>query len=170
MQSQSTQASRQNIIHPTEETRHSAQYGLPLSSSELADLPSPHDGGVFLHGDEANTSASNDAEVVERFRQTNLNGHSENRERPSFQRIAEYENALMPQTPKKEDEGPAFKIVKKKKGHTLDGPQLDKFPNGMYIREITATPLTLCRGLDTYPIASSCLVSRRCFSCIALLL
>lgn len=132
MQSQTTQASTQNITLPTEEQQSGAQYGFQPHSSRSADPLLPRDGGVFLHEeDTASAPASGDAEVIQRLRQTNLNGNVEDRIRPSVQRIAEYENALLPQPPKKQDEGPGFKIVKKKKGHTLDGPQLDRFPNGM---------------------------------------
>lgn len=48
----------------------------------------------------------------------------------SAQRISDYENALCPTPPKPEYEGPGFKVMKRK-GHRLDGPQLDRFPNGM---------------------------------------
>lgn len=44
-------------------------------------------------------------------------------------RIAEYENAMSPVAPKPEVEGPGFKVIKKK-GHRLDGPRLEQFPNG----------------------------------------
>lgn len=59
--------------------------------------------------------------------------HGLNAEDERWKRISEYENALAPPSPRKENEGPAFKVVKKKGTNTssIDGPQLDSFPNGM---------------------------------------
>lgn len=48
--------------------------------------------------------------------------------------IIEYENALLPPTPKKDDDdGPVFKIVPSKPGRKT-GQQLDQFPNGRHIQ------------------------------------
>lgn len=47
----------------------------------------------------------------------------------SAQRISDYENALSPALGKVDWEGPGFKVIKKK-GHRLDAPQIERFPNG----------------------------------------
>lgn len=68
----------------------------------------------------------------EALRGLNLDTNLENRPRPSYQRIAEYENALAPSPPKKQPEGPGFKVVKKKGSTGEEGPQLENFPNGIF--------------------------------------
>ena len=68
--------------------------------------------------------------LQEQLRRLNLNDTHETRPKPSFQRISEYENALSPLPPRKENDGPGFKIIKRK-GNRLSGPQLDNFPNGI---------------------------------------
>ncbi len=73
--------------------------------------------------------------VRQQLGRLNLYDRTENRPKPSYQRIAEYENALAPSPLRKEDEGPAFKVIKKK-GSRLDGPQLDNFPNGMLVASL----------------------------------
>lgn len=48
--------------------------------------------------------------------------------------IIEYENALLPPTPKEDDDGgPVFKVVPSKPGRKT-GQQLDQFPNGRHIQ------------------------------------
>ena len=49
---------------------------------------------------------------------------------PKYQQIADYENAASPSPPRKNSEGPAFKIIKRK-GQVTSTVQLDEFPNGM---------------------------------------
>lgn len=47
--------------------------------------------------------------------------------------IIEYENALLPPSPKFQDDGPVFKVVPSKPGRK-SGERLDQFPNGMHSR------------------------------------
>jgi hypothetical protein len=74
--------------------------------------------------------ASGDARVQEELRRLNLPTKSATPPKPSFLRISEYENALSPLPPRKQGEGLGFKIIKRK-GNSLEGPQLDSFPNGV---------------------------------------
>ena len=44
--------------------------------------------------------------------------------------IIDYENALLPASPKIEDDGPALRVIPSKSRR--EGPQLDQFPNGRH--------------------------------------
>jgi hypothetical protein len=79
----------------------------------------------------ADALSSGDARLQDELRRLSLDDANETRPKPSFQRISEYENALTPSPPRKQSEGPGFKIIKKK-GNRVDAPQLDEFPNGMW--------------------------------------
>lgn len=70
--------------------------------------------------------------VEESLRGLNLETNVQNCPRPSYQRIAEYENALAPSPPRKQSEGPGFQVVKKKGSTGDEGPQLESFPNGIF--------------------------------------
>ena len=59
-----------------------------------------------------------------------LDENTGTRAKPSFQRISEYEKALLPSPPRKPNQGPGFTVVKKS-GNSLNGPQLEYFPNGI---------------------------------------
>jgi hypothetical protein len=103
----------------------------------------PHSAGVRDHMHETHLTAesspspnaidapsSGDARLQEELQRLSLSDRNDTRLKPSFQRISEYENALTPSPPRKQSEGPDFKVIKKK-GNRLDGPNLDEFPNGM---------------------------------------
>ncbi len=109
------------------ETSTTPQYGfhpLPHPSPVLGDSLEHH------HSEsESPNDTVEDAGLRSRLRGLNI-GEIYERPKPSFQLISEYENALSPSPPRKQSEGPGFKIVKKK-GNRLDGPQLQNFPNGM---------------------------------------
>jgi hypothetical protein len=70
------------------------------------------------------------------LRRLNVVLSDENRSKPSVKRIAEHENAFAPVTPKKQAKGPLFRVVRKS-SISVNGPQLEDFPNG-----IGATALT----------------------------
>ena len=74
--------------------------------------------------------SARDARLQEELRRLSLADTHNKRSKPSFQRISEHENALSQSPPRKQNEGPGFKIIKKKSDR-IDGPQLDAFPNGM---------------------------------------
>jgi hypothetical protein len=125
---------------------NTSQYG--IRSEEL------HSAGVrdSLHEERLSTDSNPTPNAIgalssglqDELRRLSLGDRNDSRPKPSFQRISEYENALTPSPPRKQSEGPGFKIVKKK-GHTLDGPQLDMFPNGMsqHYRSNTSGSLVL---------------------------
>jgi hypothetical protein len=120
-----------NTINPTESST-AAQHGFLPQQLHLADLQSPPDEEEHIGSGESSSveSPPGVARLHEQLRRLSLSDGHENRIKPSFQQISEYENALSPSPPRKESEGPGFKIIKKK-GNRLDGPQLDSFPNGM---------------------------------------
>ena len=64
-------------------------------------------------------------------RRLSVNDRGNNKPKPSFQQIAEYENALAPSPLRRQNEGPGFKVIKRK-GGTSDGLQLAEFPNGTF--------------------------------------
>ena len=97
-----------NEVHPETE----AQHGI-LSSEESANA-------------DADPGSCDQPEPVGK-----LAGLSREDERTK--RISEYENALLVSPPRKLSEGPGFKVVKKKGAARGDGPQLDEFPNGMFL-------------------------------------
>ena len=128
--------SSQNIIAQEPDT--TPQHGfLPdvLHSAELRDQLC--DGTAAFEdsiraSDPIDAPFSDDAELLEeRLRRLSVSGSYRTRSEPRFQQISEYENALSPSTPRKQYEGPGFKIINKR-GNRLDGPQLVSFPNGMY--------------------------------------
>jgi hypothetical protein len=130
MQSDLSQTSTQILNHsPEEDPEVASQHGFFPHSSHSADPPIPLDGTAIESSGLIGDMVNGDAELAERLRRLNVDGDLATRPKPSVQRISEYENASLPPTPKKQNEGPAFKIIKKK-GHTLDGPQLETFPNG----------------------------------------
>lgn len=49
--------------------------------------------------------------------------------KPKYYQISDYENASSPSPPRKNSDGPAFKVIKRK-GHNVASVQLDEFPNG----------------------------------------
>lgn len=125
----------------TSETNLNSQYGFheheELQSADLHLRGSPveDNGGIAASNPASSGTASppaNGPRLQEELARLSLGGTSgeNNRPKPSFQRISEYENALSPSPPRKQSEGPGFKVIKKK-GRRLDGPQLDQFPNGM---------------------------------------
>jgi hypothetical protein len=62
-------------------------------------------------------------------------------------RISEYENALLPSPPKRQvNEGPGFKVVKKKGGKSEgNGLQLDEFPNGLFLSLPSSFPILISK-------------------------
>jgi hypothetical protein len=112
----------------------SSEHGILANELQSADL---HDSVNVSErsgrADEGGDASPVDTEgAQDQLRRLNLGESNEERPKPSFQRISEYENALSPSPPRKASEGPGFKVVKKKGGRP-DGPQLDQFPNGTSI-------------------------------------
>ena len=140
---------------PIESSTHTPELNASESSSTpqygIHDLPQP---SAFLrdsreqHSDEPESAAGErSADVldsaglehqVQEFRGLNIRDENENRPKASFQVISEYENALSPSPARKSSEGLGFKVIKKK-GHRLDGPQLENFPNGMLMKDLHST-------------------------------
>lgn len=125
-------ATSQNISTPndTSTPSHTSQYGflpnLPPSTELRSSLEDEHS----WSSDAGNAAELESSQLQQRVGRLNLRDSDENRPRPSFQQISEYENALAPSPRRKSSEGPTFKVIKRK-GNRLDGPQLDNFPNGM---------------------------------------
>jgi hypothetical protein len=121
------------------ETSNTSQYGFLSEQLHTTDLRDP------LEEEHSATSASSitanavgslshdDARLQEQLHRLSFKDSTDNRPKPSFQRISEHENALSPSTTRKQSEGPGFKIITNK-GNRVDGPQLDQFPNGMPLR------------------------------------
>lgn len=115
------------------ESSSTPQYGilpLPQPSAVLRDSGEQLDGNSAAGERPADVVESADEQgLQEQVRGLNIQDEDENRPKPTFQLISEYENALSPCPARKSNEGLGFKVVKKK-GHRLDGPQLENFPNG----------------------------------------
>lgn len=120
------------------EASNSSQHGLPLeqqlhsadqrgrTQEERVERPA----GVRYGAISPGSSSGDDIGLPEQLGRLNVGDRIDNRPKASFQRIADYENASSPSPPKQLSEGPVFKIIKRK-GHSIDGPQLQEFPNGM---------------------------------------
>ncbi|CZT06765.1 related to f-box/wd-repeat protein pof10 [Rhynchosporium agropyri] len=78
-------------------------------------------------------------DLQEQLRGLNVSNADEDRPKPTFQLISEYENALSPVPPRKLSDGPAFKVVKKK-GQRDGGPQLENFPNEVLTHILSHLP------------------------------
>ena len=116
---------------------NSSNHGIHSPRLQFSELDSPPSGRVSSTASSTPSMGSTGwrspfGGVEEPLRGLNLDTNFENRPRPSYQRIAEYENALVPSLPRKQPEGPGFKIVKKKGGTSDEGHQLENFPNGIF--------------------------------------
>lgn len=113
------------ILNPSDASRpaNASQHGIRPEELRSADERDPREGSIS-----ADASPGADARLQE-LQRLSLNEETGTRPKPSFQRISEYENALSPSPPRKQNEGPAFKVIKNKSEKT-DGTQLDAFPNG----------------------------------------
>jgi hypothetical protein len=133
-------------LNNSSERVDASQYGFLANQLPSADARvSPLDERAASAGpgaapDESGTRSPGRAELQEQLGRLNLDDSNETRPKPSFQLISEYENALLPSTPRKHNEGPGFKVVKKQSS-TLDGPQLENFPNGNFPSTRPSTPL-----------------------------
>jgi hypothetical protein len=171
MQLEEIATSTRTSISNASEPSNASQYGILAQQLQSADLREPIEEeriGSAGSSHEATVTEPASADGVglqEELRRLKVNDRDEDRPKPSFQRISEYENALSPTPPRKQSEGPGFKVIKKK-GNRLDGPQLDKFPNGMsslILRPLSefvfsaysTSHLTLPRGSHAHPIPSA---------------
>jgi hypothetical protein len=108
------------------EQLHSADPLDPSTESVLSADSNPVSNAVQTRSGE---SRAVDAGVQTSMSRLSLNDNYNSRPKASYQRISEYESALSPLSARKPDEGPVFKIIKKKVD-SVDGPQLENFPNG----------------------------------------
>lgn len=136
---------------------NTSQYGIlseELHSAGLRDPP--HETQLFAESSASlnatDALSSGDTRLQDELRRLSLSDRADTRPKPSFQRISEYENALTPSPPRKQSEGPGFRIIKKK-GNKLDGPKLDEFPNGM------RQPTTL--GLNAFCVSLILIFNQR---------
>jgi hypothetical protein len=128
-------ASSQNIhtLNNSSTPSDASQYGFHSQHLPSADPHDPLEDELSWSSDAGNAAEPPSIEsspLRQRLGRLNLGDNDENRPRPSFQQISEHENALAPSPRRKSSEGPIFKVIKRK-GNSLDGPQLDNFPNGM---------------------------------------
>jgi hypothetical protein len=126
-----------NILTPTNvaDIFDTSQHGFASSSLLSGDLHGRLDEERSLSGDSSSISDGSEprspGRPEEQLSRLNLREGSQTRSKPSYQRISEYEKALSPSPPKKQNDGPGFVVTKK--GGRLDGLPLDKFPNGKTI-------------------------------------
>ncbi|KAH9213539.1 putative F-box/WD repeat-containing protein pof10 [Leptodontidium sp. 2 PMI_412] len=148
------------------ESSSTPQYGihpLPQPPAVLHDSREQHvddeSAAGEQHADAVVESAALEEEhgLQEQVRGLNIQNADENRPRPSFQLISEYENALSPSPARKSSEGLGFKVVKKK-GHRLDGPKLENFPNEVLTHILSHLPAASLSAVST--------VSRRFYSLV----
>lgn len=124
MQPESTESSSYTLNQSTPEPSTVSQYG--FSPEQLH--PAIDRGSVTESADSGDDDEHDDAALQEQLRGLSVSD-KKSKPKPSFSRISEYENALSPSPPREQNEGPGFKVIKKK-GNRLDGVQLDHFPNG----------------------------------------
>ena len=151
MQPEPTEAStplqsQTNASAPSDASHHGF-LPAPLHPADLRDLleedrvESP---GPRHTSDNAESDPPEDTSLPSQLRRLRLDQGIETKPKPSFQRISEYENALSPSPPRKQNEGPGFKVVKHKGKNTLEGTEFDKFPNGMLIISLFGRPRLSC--------------------------
>jgi hypothetical protein len=171
MQSELNETS-QNIhpLNPESIPFNTSQHGFLPQDLPPAELHDPREGAQSCGGNAHELSSNDDSPSPQRIGRLSLRDSNENRPRPSFQQISEYENALANSARRNSSEGPTFKVIKTKRNR-LDGPQLNNFPNGIFcfsfvllayisIRSI----LMLLRGLDSYLVTFAGNVSGCCLS------
>lgn len=164
MQPEPIESSTYTPILNAPESSSTPQYGIndfPQPSAVLRDSREQH------HADQPESAAGQQpADVVghgvfeqqmPELRGLNIQDGNENRPKASFQLISEYENALSPSPARKSSEGLGFKVVKKK-GHRLDGPQLENFPNEVLTHILSHLPAASLSAVST--------VSRRFYSLV----
>jgi hypothetical protein len=59
-----------------------------------------------------------------------LRDHVDRPSKPRFHQISDYENASTPSPPRKQSEGPGFKVVRRKDNTAPPALLLQDFPNG----------------------------------------
>ncbi|RAL63948.1 hypothetical protein DID88_003136 [Monilinia fructigena] len=137
-------------------------YSPRLSSSELVNplngLDSSTASSTPSTGSEGAGWRSPLGGVEDSLRGLNLESNFENRPRPSYQRISEYENALAPSPPRRQSEGPGFQVMKKKGSTTDEGPQLENFPNEVLTHILSHLPASSLSAVS--------LVSRRFYNLV----
>lgn len=135
MQPESNESSTHSTKPSTSESAPVSQYGIPPHQLHPAieHRGSFAESAASIDDDNADEQQSDDADAVqEQLRGLSVSNQQElSKPKPSFERISEYENALLPSPPRRSSEGPAFKVIKKK-GNNVDGVQLDHFPNGVF--------------------------------------
>ncbi|KAF4626753.1 hypothetical protein G7Y89_g11404 [Cudoniella acicularis] len=153
-----------NNITPSAPTA-SSQHGFldeQLQSAELLRDPRDKEQGESAErriatNIDASAADADVADVQEQLQKLNVAEGGLDRPKASFQRISEYENALSPSPPRKQSEGPGFKVVKKR-GTRLDAPQLDKFPNEVLTHILSHLPAASLSAVST--------VSKRFYSLV----
>lgn len=129
----SSQSSSQSTVSETSFTSQYGPYDSSADSRDEYDFISEYSRSSSPAGGASSTSRRGSRDTLQdRSRRLNSGDNGENRVKPSFQRINEYENALSPTPPRKRSEGLGFRVVQSKSSRS-DGPKLDEFPNGISI-------------------------------------
>jgi hypothetical protein len=124
------------------EPSNASHHGFLPAHLHPADLRDPLEEGrvespdAGHSADGAESESREDTDLPTQLRRLRLDQGLENKPKASFQRISEYENALSQSPPRKQSEGPGFKIIKHKGKNTLDGTEFERFPNGMRISSL----------------------------------
>lgn len=138
MQSESTEYSPYSPNTPSDTSSNTAQHGFHSSAPgiqpALEDDPFEGQSRGAVEPDNApcgdfdqamRLSKAIDAEEEQQQQRNHIN--------TPVKAIIEYENALLPPSPKVEDDGSIFKVVPSKPGRKA-GQRLDQFPNGRHAR------------------------------------
>ncbi|CAG8977974.1 hypothetical protein HYALB_00001855 [Hymenoscyphus albidus] len=162
MQSEPIEISPISTNVNTSATSNTSQYGILPQDLHLADQPVPRDeersgSSTSRSPSQGGASSTADAIVQAEFRRLNLSDKSTDRPKPSYEQISEYENALSHSPARKDSDGPAFKVVVKK-GNSIDGPQLNEFPNEVLTHILSHLPAASLSAVS--------LVSQRFYSLV----
>lgn len=152
-------ATSQNVSTPNDASAPSnaSQHGFLPNLPPSAELRNSLEDEQSWSSDAGNAASLESSPLQQRIGRLSLRESDENRPRPSFQQISEYENALAPSPRRKSSEGPAFKVIKKKLNR-LDGPQLDNFPNEVLTHILSHLPANSLSAVS--------LVSRRFYTLV----
>lgn len=131
MQSESTEYSPYSPNTPSDTSSNTGQHGFYSSASGIqhAHEDDPFEGQP-RGAAEPNNAPCGDVDEAVRLSKANAIKDEQPNHTP-VKAIIDYENALLPASPKVEDDGPVFKVVPSKPGRKA-GQRLDQFPNGRH--------------------------------------
>lgn len=137
--------------HPHEFTTRTPPTSTPQSPTATSQdgFPQQEQGGLFAghadlqpddrvqHSADSSDRASSPTSpttvgpaIAEQLGRLRLRDHVDRPAKPKFYQISDYENASTPSPPRKQSEGPGFKVVRRKDHATPPALLLQDFPNG----------------------------------------